>query len=154
VVNDHCDTVLRREKGTHSGPIAATPLTSVIGCLLCIRTPAQCPYVVEKIPLDDLADRMRRGDVKLLNHGVSSLDAASRWSHSARIVTARGVAGEAGRDDTQRTGGGERRDHVGRFALGGDGDEHVARPAEPADLTLEHLVIAVVVADCGKHRSP
>src|SRR5262249_25189614 len=109
------------------------------------------PGTAEQFALDDAANGVRGDDMDLLRHcgllARHAEDAIATFAHLVRVG-----AGEADGDETHLARRLERHEHVGGTSRGRDGQKHVAGPAEPAHLTLERLLEAVIVADRGEHR--
>ena len=114
----------------------------VIGQSLLVRT----------IALHEAANRMRGGDVDLLDHARSPPTAQPASDRRAIVIAAPAVPV----NPTVTT-------PISRAAFSaaitfGDLPEVVMPmntsplPAEPAHLTLEHVLVAVIVADRGQHR--
>src|SRR5580692_8418745 len=96
---------------------------------------------------------MRRRDMNLLDQrrvvARRGEHMVTQWQH--RGGAGRG-AGEADGGDADLARGAQRGEHVRRLTRGRDGDEQVATAAEAAQLALEYLVVAVIVADRSEYR--
>ena len=94
---------------------------------------------------------MRRRHVDLLYH-CRLVRRRNETQITARAQCRSARAGKPERDQAEFARGVERGEDVGRCARRGQRNEHVAAPAEPAHLALEHAVERIVVADRGEHR--
>src|SRR5262249_42802199 len=109
------------------------------------------PGTAEQFALDDAANGVRGDDMDLLRHrGLMAGHAENGIAIFAHLVPA-GTC-EADGQGAQVACRPEGREHVGGTSRGRDGQKHVARPAEPAHLTLERVLEAVIVSDRGEYR--
>ena len=105
----------------------------------------------EQLALDKLADRVRRGDVDLLDQRGFLGRRREQRSHSASSAVCPSQVKPTVTRPSSRAAL-QRRNNVRRTARRRDRHEHVALAAERADLAREHLLEAVVVADRGQRR--